>query len=165
MLRHFVILYSTCACLSGPLLAEQTYEGHGYHFTHGDSEKVTVTGDGIKTLRIENADGSEFLIQNHGSSITPEKLQEMMTQSLLKHFEEGATELTHKTAQRIIFGEPRNGRYILFTKNNIPSESLFFTFQKDGDTLCVITKMALQHSQEAERMFAQIQESLELTKN
>lgn len=165
MLRNLVSLCSLSACLTGSLLAEQTYEENGVRFTHGDSEKVTVTGEKIKTIRIENAEGASFIIQNHGAAITPEKLQAMMTESLLKHFENGATELTHKTAQRTLLGEPRNGRYILFSKNNIPSESLLFTFQKDGDTLCVITQMALQHSQEAERMFAQIQQSLELIKN
>ncbi|MFC5051666.1 hypothetical protein ACFPK9_13765 [Rubritalea spongiae] len=165
MLRNFVIFCSAYAILSGPLLAEQIYEGNGFRFTYSDSEKVTVTGEQIKTLRIKNSNGSEFLIQNHGDSVTPEKLREMMNQSLLKHLENGATELTHKTAQRTIFGTPRNGRYILYSKNNIPSESLLFTFQQDGDTFCVITQMALQHSQEAERMFAQIQQSLELIKN
>ena len=165
MLRHLVISCSIHACLAGALLAEQTYEENGFRFTHGDSQKVTVTGDKIKTLRIENTDGSLFMVQNHGSSIDPDTLQAMMTERLLKHFQNGAIELTHKTAKRTLFGEPRDGRYILYSKNNIPSESLLFTFQKDSDTLCVITQMALQHSQEAERMFVQIQESLEIIKN
>jgi hypothetical protein len=165
MLQRFVTLCSAVAGLSGSLLAEQTYEANGYRFTHGDSEKVTVTGDKIKTLRIENAEGSQFLIQNHGNTITADELRALMTESLLKHFEDGAEELSHKTANRILLGASREGRYILYSKNNIPSESLLFTFQKDGDTLCVITQMALQHSQEAERMFAQIQDSLELIKN
>ncbi len=145
------------------VIAEQTYEANGFKFQHRDSEKVTVTGDKIKTLRIENADNSLFMVQNYGSSITPEQLLEKMSQSLLKQFEENATELTHKTASRNLLGESRVGRYILFSRNNIPSESLLFTFKKDGDTICVITQMALQHSKEAERMFATVQKSLSIS--
>ena len=163
MLRNFVILCSACASLTGLLLADQTYDGNGFSFNHRDSEKVTVTGDKIKTLRIENADNSLFMVQNYGSSIPPEQLLEKMSQSLLKQFEENATELTHKNASRTLFGQPRTGRYILFSKNNIPSESLLFTFKKDGDTICVITQMALQHSKEAERMFATIQKNLSIS--
>lgn len=163
MLRNFVILCSLFTSLSGLVFAEQTYEANGFTFQHRDSEKVTVTGDKIKTLRIENADNSLFMVQNYGSSITPEQLLEKMSQSLLKQFEENASELTHKTASRTLLGESRVGRYILFSRNNIPSESLLFTFKKDGDTICVITQMALQHSKEAERMFATIQKSLSIS--
>jgi hypothetical protein len=163
MLRNFVILCSVITSLSGLLLAEQTYEANGFTFQHRDSEKVTVTGDKIKTLRIENADNCLFMVQNYGSSISPEQLLKKMSQSLLKQFEKNARELTHKTASRTLFGEPRVGRYILFSKNNIPSESLLFTFKKGDDTICVITQMALQHSKEAERMFATIQKSLSIS--
>ncbi len=163
MLRKIVILCSLFTSHSGLVFAEQTYEANGFMFQHGESEKVTVTGDKIKTLRIENADNSLFMVQNYGSSIPPEQLLEKMSQSLLQQFEENATELTHKTASRILLGESRLGRYILFSKNNIPSESLLFTFKKGSDTICVITQMALQHSKEAERMFATIQKSLSIS--
>lgn len=164
MLRTFVIVCSIWTNLTGLVLAEQTYEGNGFSFTHGDTEKVTVTGEKIKTLRIENADNSLFMVQNYGSSVTPEQLRSMMTQSLLEQFDNDAKELTHKTASRKLFGESHQGIYILFSKNNIPSESLLFTFKKDGDTICVITQMALQYSKEAERMFATIQDSLSILK-
>ncbi|MEO1856461.1 MAG: hypothetical protein ABGY95_03715 [Rubritalea sp.] len=163
MLRHFVQLCLAFASHTGLLLAEQTYEANGFRFQHRDSEKVTVTGDKIKTLRIENAYDSLFMVQNYGSSITPKQLLEKMSQSLLKQFGDKATELTHKAATRTLFGEARVGRYILFSKNNIPSESLLFTFKKGSDTICVITQMALQHSKEAERMFAIIQKSLSIS--
>jgi hypothetical protein len=163
MPRNFVILFSVCASLTGYALAGQTYEANGFSFQHRESEKVSVTGDKIKTVRIENAESSLFMVQNYGSSITPEQLLKKMSHSLLKQFKENATELTHKTATRTLFGEPRVGRYILFSKNNIPSESLLFTFKKGNDTICVITQMALQHSKEAERMFATIQKSLSIS--
>lgn len=152
------------ACLTGTSLAEQTYEAHGFSFQHGDSERVTVTGEKIKTIRVENQGSSLFLIQNYGKSVTPEKLSEDMTARLLKQFTNDAIELKHKSVSRHLLGELRSGRYILFTRNNILSESLLFTFEKDGDTLCVITQMALQHSRDAERMFATIQASLSITK-
>lgn len=164
MLRNFVTYCSTLACLSGISLAEQTYEDHGFSFQHGDSERVTVTGEKIKTIRIEGPGNSLFMVQNYGKSVTPEKLRNDMTSSLLKQFENDAIELTHKSASRALLGEPRSGHYILFTKHSIPSESLLFTFEKNGDTICVITQMALQHSRDAERMFATIQKSLSIIK-
>ncbi|MFC4993573.1 hypothetical protein [Rubritalea tangerina] len=164
MLRSTIITLSVWACTLLVSQAQQTYDDHGFSFQHSEAEKVTVTGDKIKTVRVENANGSLFMLQNYGKSITPEQLRSMMTESLLKQFEKNATELKHKSATRTLFGEARSGSYILFSKNNIPSESLLFTFQKDGDTICVITQMALQHSKEAERMFATIQESLSISK-
>ena len=164
MFRHFFILCFLFTSLAGLAAAEQTYEANGFKFQHRDSEKVTVTGDKIKTLRIENADNSLFMVQNYGSSITPEQLLEKMCQSLLNQFKDNATELTNKGASRTLLGKTRMGKYILFSKNDILSESLLFTFKKDGDTICVITQMALQHSKEAERMFATIQKSLSISK-
>lgn len=152
------------ASLTGTSLAEQTYEAHGFSFQHGDSERVTVTGEKIKTIRIENSGSALFMVQNYGKSVTPEKLSGDMMSSLLKQFENEAIELTHKSVSRELLGESRIGRYILFTKNNIPSESLLFIFEKNGETVCVITQMALQHSRDAERMFATIQKSLSIIK-
>ncbi|WP_026292695.1 hypothetical protein [Rubritalea marina] len=146
-------------------MSQQTYEGGGFSFEHRLGDKVSLSDGAIPTVRIESPNQSIMVLQNHGSSIEPDMLRQQMLDRLLKQFKGEAEQLQHKFGYRTFFNSPQQGTYILFSKDNVPREALFFSFKHDGDTICIITKMPLNDSRQAERMFATIQNSLTILKN
>lgn len=165
MLRRLSITCLLWLFAFGVAKSQQTYEGGGFRFQHRLSDKIILNEGAIPTVIIESPNQSIMVLQNHGTSIEPDLLRQQMIQRLLKQFEGQAEELTHKVASRTFFQQLQQGNYILFSKDNVPREALFFSFKHDGDTICIVTQMPLNQSREAERMFETIQNSLNILKN
>jgi len=147
------------------LAAEKTYTGQGFTFNYSDTLQLVESGKAVKSIRVKDDKGIQFLVQNYKEMIKPAALSDMMMNALKGRFPGKCEEAAHKGITRTLMGERRDGRLLyIYPQADTLIQCAVFTFTHENNTFCVITQQVMKDTLEAEKLFKTVQDSLKLVK-